>query len=172
MVGAPNETSGLILPRQPTRAIQGFPAVRVFSLDMVARARLAVDRVAVRHPLLQPRGWRRDRFRPLDKHPNFDWRFHMGIWRSAPPSDKRLFFVSMFCLVGSLTALGMRETKLRAAGGDEEFYRFTDVAAQVYSEIRSKYVEEVDDKEILEAALRGMTSILDEHSQYMPPDRA
>jgi len=93
----------------------------------------------------------------------------MSIWRSAPPSDKRLFFVSVFCLVGSLTALNLRESNVRAAGGDEEFYRFTDVAAQVYSEIRSKYVEEVDDKEILEAALRGMTSILDEHSQYMPP---
>ncbi len=93
----------------------------------------------------------------------------MGFWRNAPPSDRRLFFASVFCLAGSVTALGLREQTVRAASGDEQFYRFTDVAAQVYAQIRAKYVEEVDDREILEAALRGMTGILDEHSQYMPP---
>ncbi len=93
----------------------------------------------------------------------------MGFWRNAPASDRRLFFASVFCLAGSVTALGLREQTARAASGDEQFYRFTDVAAQVYAQIRAKYVEEVDDREILEAALRGMTSILDEHSQYMPP---
>jgi carboxyl-terminal processing protease len=43
------------------------------------------------------------------------------------------------------------------------------VAAEVYTEIKSKYVEDIDSRDVLEGALSGMFSVLDEHSQYMDP---
>ena len=86
----------------------------------------------------------------------------MGIWKNAPRSDRRLFALS----VG---VLGVSKNRATANSADEEFYRFMDVAAEIYVNIRNKYVEEVEPKQVLEAALRGMTSVLDEHTVYMPP---
>jgi carboxyl-terminal processing protease len=45
----------------------------------------------------------------------------------------------------------------------EELQAFTDV----YSRIKSDYVEQVDDKKLLEDAIRGMLSGLDPHSSYL-----
>jgi len=76
----------------------------------------------------------------------------------------------MGLLVLSLTLLGLKDHRLHAASEDEEFYRFVDVAAEVYNEIRTKYVDEVESRYVLEGALSGMFRALDEHSQYMNPD--
>ncbi|MCW9012542.1 MAG: S41 family peptidase [Gammaproteobacteria bacterium] len=48
----------------------------------------------------------------------------------------------------------------------EELRNFSDIFAR----IKSDYVEEVDDKELLNNAIRGMLSGLDPHSTYMDPD--
>ncbi len=42
--------------------------------------------------------------------------------------------------------------------------------AEIYERIRSSYVEEVDDKDLLENAIHGMLGGLDPHSSYMGPD--
>lgn len=94
----------------------------------------------------------------------------MAIWNRAPKSDRILFAGSVLLLVLTLTLLGLSDRRLHAAGEDEEFYRFVDVAAEVYSEIRTKYVDEVEPRYVLEGALGGMFKALDEHSQYMNPD--
>lgn len=93
----------------------------------------------------------------------------MRIWSRAPKGDRTLFIASVALFVTSLGVLGVREHRAQANSGDELFYRFMDVAAEVYSEVKSKYVEEIDSREILDAGLRGMFSVLDEHSQYMDP---
>lgn len=41
--------------------------------------------------------------------------------------------------------------------------------AEVFERISSDYVEEVDDKKLLEGAISGMLSSLDPHSAYLPP---
>jgi carboxyl-terminal processing protease len=48
----------------------------------------------------------------------------------------------------------------------EELQAFTDV----YSRIKADYVEPVDDKKLLEDAIRGMLSGLDPHSNYLNPE--
>jgi carboxyl-terminal processing protease len=48
----------------------------------------------------------------------------------------------------------------------EDLQAFTDV----FSRIKSDYVEEVDDKKLLEDAIRGMLSGLDPHSSYLDTD--
>lgn len=42
--------------------------------------------------------------------------------------------------------------------------------SQVYSEIKKKYVEEVDGKDLLNNAIQGMVSKLDPHSAYLLPE--
>lgn len=41
--------------------------------------------------------------------------------------------------------------------------------AEVFERVSSDYVEEVDDKKLLEGAISGMLSSLDPHSAYLPP---
>ncbi|MBX3729731.1 MAG: S41 family peptidase [Candidatus Sumerlaeia bacterium] len=94
----------------------------------------------------------------------------MTFWHRAPKSDRFFFMASMGLLLLSLTLVGVRDRQVHAASEDEEFYRFIDVASEIYSEIRGKYVEEVEARRVLEGALNGMFGVLDEHSQYMNPD--
>jgi carboxyl-terminal processing protease len=46
----------------------------------------------------------------------------------------------------------------------EDLRTFTDV----FNQVRRNYVEEVDDRTLLDAAIRGMLKDLDPHSQYLP----
>lgn len=43
------------------------------------------------------------------------------------------------------------------------------VFAEVFERIRSSYVEDVSDDELLDSAIRGMLLDLDPHSSYLPP---
>ncbi len=43
--------------------------------------------------------------------------------------------------------------------------------AEVMERIRGAYIEDVDDRELLEAAIRGMLHDLDPHSNYLTPDQ-
>ena len=49
----------------------------------------------------------------------------------------------------------------------QEIYRELDLFGQVLERIRSDYVEEVNDQQLIEAAINGMLSSLDPHSSYL-----
>lgn len=51
-------------------------------------------------------------------------------------------------------------------------YERLDLFGDIFDRIRAQYVEEVDEKKLIEAAINGMLSSLDPHSSYMPPDAA
>tara|TARA_A100001011_G_scaffold397049_1_gene496839 strand:+ start:9059 stop:10360 length:1302 start_codon:yes stop_codon:yes gene_type:complete len=53
------------------------------------------------------------------------------------------------------------------ASSEEEKYKYLDLFGQVFDRVRSSYVEEVSDKELIEKAIDGMLSGLDPHSGYM-----
>ncbi len=48
-------------------------------------------------------------------------------------------------------------------------YEQLDLFGDIFERIRSTYVEEVDDKDLIEAAINGMLTSLDPHSSYLPP---
>ena len=48
-----------------------------------------------------------------------------------------------------------------------ETYRQLDLFGEVFERVRSGYVEEVSDQQLIEAAINGMLSALDPHSSYM-----
>ena len=49
----------------------------------------------------------------------------------------------------------------------KEKYKYLDLFGQVFDRVRSSYVEEVSDRELIEKAIDGMLSGLDPHSGYM-----
>lgn len=51
-------------------------------------------------------------------------------------------------------------------------YEQLDLFGDVFERIRSQYVEEVDEADLIEAAINGMLSSLDPHSSYLSPDMA
>lgn len=51
-----------------------------------------------------------------------------------------------------------------------EFYEFAALFSEIYSDIKDRYVEDIDSKKLFEGAIRGMFSSLDPHSQWLSPD--
>lgn len=48
-------------------------------------------------------------------------------------------------------------------------YEQLDLFGDIFERIRSQYVEDVDEAELIEAAINGMLTSLDPHSSYLPP---
>lgn len=51
-------------------------------------------------------------------------------------------------------------------------YEQLDLFGDIFERIRSQYVEEVDEGDLIEAAINGMLTSLDPHSSYLSPDDA
>jgi len=51
-------------------------------------------------------------------------------------------------------------------------YEQLDLFGDIFERIRAQYVEEVDEKDLIEAAINGMLTSLDPHSGYLSPDDA
>ena len=54
-----------------------------------------------------------------------------------------------------------------AIAKNKETYEFLDLFGQIFDRVRSDYVEEVTDEELIEKAIDGMLTGLDPHSGYM-----
>jgi carboxyl-terminal processing protease len=58
------------------------------------------------------------------------------------------------------------------AQNNANVYEQLDLFGDVFERIRSEYVEEADESELIEAAIDGMLSSLDPHSSYLSPEDA
>ena len=58
-------------------------------------------------------------------------------------------------------------THLYADSKSKETYEYLDLFGQIFDRVRSSYVEEVTDEELIEKAIDGMLTGLDPHSGYM-----
>jgi carboxyl-terminal processing protease len=56
------------------------------------------------------------------------------------------------------------------ADAQKSVYEQLDLFGDIFERVRSSYVETVEDKTLIDAAINGMLSHLDPHSSYMPPD--
>ena len=52
---------------------------------------------------------------------------------------------------------------------DGSVYEQLDLFGDIFERIRAQYVEQVDTKKLIEAAINGMLTSLDPHSSYLPP---
>ena len=66
-----------------------------------------------------------------------------------------------------LTLIILLSPKTYGSSSDEEKYKYLDLFGQVFDRVRSSYVEEVTDQELIEKAIDGMLSGLDPHSGFM-----
>ncbi len=69
-------------------------------------------------------------------------------------------FIAIALLGLSLTASAADKNK------NDDTYEQLDLLANIFQLVRSEYVDEVQDKEVIEAAIRGMLQSLDPHSNY------
>ena len=72
--------------------------------------------------------------------------------------------------LGIFTAVKLTGPVLAENNNDKaDVYEQLDLFGDIFDRIRSEYVEEVDAKELIEAAINGMLTSLDPHSGYLPP---
>ena len=79
---------------------------------------------------------------------------------------RNIFICLLFLLAGARIAIGEAESPEAEALPLDELRTFT----EIFAKIKSDYVEQVDDKELLENAIRGMLEGLDPHSAYLDGD--
>ena len=58
------------------------------------------------------------------------------------------------------------------AARNASVYEQLDLFGDIFERIRSQYVEEVDERKLIEAAINGMLTSLDPHSSYLSPEDA
>jgi carboxyl-terminal processing protease len=86
----------------------------------------------------------------------------------------RLILAAGFGLsLGVMTALQFAAPVLAQSSSERSsVYEQLDLFGDIFERIRSQYVEEVDEAELIEAAINGMLTSLDPHSSYMSPKAA
>lgn len=57
-----------------------------------------------------------------------------------------------------------------AADSDEETFRQLELFGDIFERVRSQYVDETEDRDLIEAAINGMLQSLDPHSSYLNED--
>ena len=78
-----------------------------------------------------------------------------------------LFFVSVF-LLGIM--IGAQGKKTAQDVENKEIYEYLRTFSDVIDLVKRNYVEEVKDKDIVYAAIKGILESLDPHSSFLPPD--
>ncbi|WP_020399517.1 S41 family peptidase [Kordiimonas gwangyangensis] len=74
-------------------------------------------------------------------------------------------------VTGALMALMMAlPVQADTQSDKDDFYEQLDLLMRIFERVRSEYVDEVDDKEVIEAAIQGMLRSLDPHSTYLNPE--
>lgn len=74
-----------------------------------------------------------------------------------------ILLLGTLCLPGFLTTVKAEET-------EQEYYELMQTFVETFEEIESNYVTEIDRKELMEAAIRGMLIKLDPYSNYISPE--
>ncbi len=83
-----------------------------------------------------------------------------------------LFFGSSY--IYQSTAQEVPRTAGEKPSGNDSYsetYRQLNLFGDVFERVRAQYVEEVDDKELVETSINGMLTSLDPHSAYLNADR-
>ncbi|MBT8153283.1 S41 family peptidase [Epibacterium ulvae] len=87
---------------------------------------------------------------------------------------KKIAMAAIGGTLAGIVATGYVTGPLLAQEGAREtsVYEQLDLFGDIFERIRVQYVEEVEDKELIEAAISGMLQSLDPHSSYLSPDDA
>ncbi len=86
---------------------------------------------------------------------------------------KVLLAIAIGCGLGTFSATKITGPVI-AQSSDERanIYEQLDLFGDIFERIRAQYVEEVDEADLIEAAINGMLTSLDPHSSYLSPEAA
>lgn len=87
------------------------------------------------------------------------------------------FLISSFCLFGFAIADDNQKTAAPKTAADEadvkveelSDYQLMTLFVDAFTQIETNYVRDIDRRELMESAIRGMVSELDQYSSYIPP---
>jgi len=85
------------------------------------------------------------------------------------PHTRTARLLRVLVLVPVLLAVAAAAPAQDEVSRRDAYYQNLKILGDVYEHILERYVDEVDPKVIMEAAIEGMLSELDEHSNYLPP---
>ncbi len=91
------------------------------------------------------------------------------MFRFSPLTNilaKSATFITMAVIAG----MALPTLTTAQSNNSEETYRQLSLFGDVFQRVRSSYVEEVEDKDLIEAAINGMLTSLDPHSSFLPDD--
>ena len=91
------------------------------------------------------------------------------MFRFSPLTNilaKSTTFIAMAVVAG----MALPTLTTAQSNNSEETYRQLSLFGDVFQRVRSSYVEEVEDKDLIEAAINGMLTSLDPHSSFLPDD--
>jgi len=82
-------------------------------------------------------------------------------------SRLRLWHVTLFC--GALFLAGLTIPTLTTAqsSSKDDTYRQLGLFGDIFQRVRESYVDEIDDRDLIEAAITGMLTSLDPHSSFL-----
>ncbi len=84
--------------------------------------------------------------------------------------NRLLFAAGVGCVLGALSATQLAGPVLAQSAEEKaNIYEQLDLFGDIFERIRSQYVEEVDEADLIEAAINGMLTSLDPHSSYLSP---
>ncbi|MFO7608895.1 MAG: S41 family peptidase [Candidatus Krumholzibacteriia bacterium] len=94
--------------------------------------------------------------------------------RAPLPAPRRRFFrPRLLALAGLGLVLAATVTAVRATDDPQQRrrdkYENLKILSEVYDKVLENYVDVLDPKDVMEAAVKGMLDELDEHSNYLPP---
>ena len=87
---------------------------------------------------------------------------------------KKMFLaVTVGCCLGAISAFQIAGPVIAQTSEEKaNIYEQLDLFGDIFERIRAQYVEEVDEADLIEAAINGMLTSLDPHSSYLSPDDA
>ena len=80
---------------------------------------------------------------------------------------KKYAFAGLGVVAGFVGALALFPAAQGAASNQVSAYRQLDLFGDAFERVRTNYVRETEDSELIEAAINGMVTSLDPHSSYM-----
>ena len=85
--------------------------------------------------------------------------------------DKKVITAAVLGLITSafITLEIAKPTNANEASENKSTYEQLSLFGDIFERIREKYVEEVNDEDLIRAAINGMLTSLDPHSSYLPP---
>ena len=86
--------------------------------------------------------------------------------------NKKFIIATVFGLItGALITLEIaKPISANESTVSKSTYEHLSLFGDIFDRIREKYVEEVNDEELIRAAINGMLTSLDPHSSYLPPN--